>query len=184
MEHQHLFDIAGKRFIKESGPLKGSPREFIGYEYNESKKINLAPFIEGTHFHFTIFSDSNQLISKLNEGPKVFVRNSKVIAMTKICITFYQVLSLFITSYHTIFPWQERNHLMLATLKLVPSLQIFYYILSCLVTLYHTLSHLILYAGKKTIDVGNFKISFQAPDFLSHLITSCHTLSHLSHLIL
>ena len=31
VEDQYLFDIAGKRFIKESGLLKGSPRAFIRY---------------------------------------------------------------------------------------------------------------------------------------------------------
>ena len=67
-----MFDIAGKRFIKESGSLTGSPRAFIRYEYSESKKSNPAPFIEGTHFHFAIFLDSNQLISNLKEGPKGF----------------------------------------------------------------------------------------------------------------
>ena len=45
VEDKYLFDIAGKGFIKD--------------EYGESKKANLAPFIEGTHFHFAIFSDSN-----------------------------------------------------------------------------------------------------------------------------
>ena len=59
VEDQYLFDIAGKRFIKESTSLKGSPLAFIRYEYSESKKPNPAPFIEGTHFHFAIFSDSN-----------------------------------------------------------------------------------------------------------------------------
>ena len=72
MEDQYLFDIAGRRFIKESGSLKGSPQAFIRYEYSESKKPNPAPFIEGTHFHFAIFLDSNQLISNLKEGPKGF----------------------------------------------------------------------------------------------------------------
>ena len=67
-----MFDIAGKRFIKESRLLKRSPRAFIRYEYSESEKPNPAPFIEGKHFHFAIFSDSNQLISKLNAGPKEF----------------------------------------------------------------------------------------------------------------
>ena len=43
VEHQCLFDIAGKRFIKESGSLKGSARAFIRYEYNESRKPNLVP---------------------------------------------------------------------------------------------------------------------------------------------
>ena len=72
VEDQYLFDIAGKRFIKESGSLKGSPRAFIRYEYSESKKLNPAPVIRGTHFHFAIFLASNQLISKLNEDPKDF----------------------------------------------------------------------------------------------------------------
>ena len=67
-----MFDIAGKRFIKESGSLTGSPRAFIRYEYSESKKPNPAPFIEGTHFHFAIFLDSSQLISNSKEGPKGF----------------------------------------------------------------------------------------------------------------
>ena len=72
VEDQYLFDIAGKRFIKESGSLKISPRAIIRYEYNKSKKPNQAPFIEGIHLHFSIFSDSNHSISKLNQGPKVF----------------------------------------------------------------------------------------------------------------
>ena len=50
-----MFDIAGKRFIKESGSLKGSPRAFIRYEYSESKKPNPVPFIEGKYFHFAVF---------------------------------------------------------------------------------------------------------------------------------
>ena len=53
---------------KESGSLKGSPRPFIRYEYSESKN----QIIEGTHFYFAIFSETNQLVSKLNEGPKGF----------------------------------------------------------------------------------------------------------------
>ena len=173
LEHQYLFDFARKRFTKESGSLKGSPRAFIRYEYSESKKPNPAPFIEGTHIHFAIFSNSNQLISKLSECPN-------------------SALSLLITPYHTLSPRLERksfsignfqissqapdflshlimpchsllhlitpyplgwteNHFHLATLKLVPSLQIFYHILSRLVTPYHNLSHLIPYVGKKTI---------------------------------
>ena len=32
VEDQHLFDIAGKRFIKESGSLKGSPRASNPYK--------------------------------------------------------------------------------------------------------------------------------------------------------
>ena len=55
VEDQYLFDITGERFIKESGSLKGSPRAFIRYEYSESKKPNLVPFIEGKYFHFAGF---------------------------------------------------------------------------------------------------------------------------------
>ena len=73
VEDQYLFDIAGKRFIKESGSLKGSPRAFISHKYNESKKPNPAPFIEGIHLHFSIFSDSNHSILKLNLGRKLFL---------------------------------------------------------------------------------------------------------------
>ena len=52
----------------------------------------------------------------------------------------------------------------------------FYHILSRLVTPYHTLSPGL---DRKPFSFGNFKISSQAPDFLSHLITPCHSLSHL-----
>ena len=72
VKDQYLFDIAGERFIKESGSLKRSPRAFIRYEYSESKKSNPAPFIEGKYFHFAVFSDANKLISNLKEGPKGF----------------------------------------------------------------------------------------------------------------
>ena len=72
VEDQYMFDIAGKRFIKESGSLKGSPRAFIRYEYSESKKPNTAPFIEGKYFYLAIFLDFNKLISNLKEGPKGF----------------------------------------------------------------------------------------------------------------
>ena len=72
VEDQYMIDIAGKRFIKKSGSLTGSPRAFIRYEYSESKKPNAAPFIEGKYFHLAIFLNSNQLISNLKEGPKGF----------------------------------------------------------------------------------------------------------------
>ena len=72
VEDQYLFDIAGKRFIKESGSLKGSPRAFIRYEYSESKNPNPVPFIEGKYFHIAVFLDFNKLISNLREGPKGF----------------------------------------------------------------------------------------------------------------
>ena len=101
--------------------------------------------------------------------PKFFVRNFKIIAMTKMCITFYQVMSLLITPYSL--DWKE-NHFMLATLKLVRRLQFFYHVLSGLVTPYHTLSP---WLERKPFYVGNFKISSQPPDFL-YLITPCHSL--------
>ena len=74
VKDQYLFDIEGKHFSKESGSIKQSPRAFVRYKYSESKKKkkNPALFIEGTDFHFAIFSNSNQLISKLNEDPKGF----------------------------------------------------------------------------------------------------------------
>ena len=142
VEHQYLFDIAGKRFTKESGSLKGSPRAFIRYEYSESKKPNPAPFIEGTNFHFAIFSHSNQLISKLKECPKIFACNFQISSQAP------EFLSHLITPYPL--GWTE-NHFHLATLKLVPRLLIFYHILSRLVTPYHTLPHLIPWVGQKTI---------------------------------
>ena len=151
VEHQYLFDIAGKRFIKESGSLKGSPRAFIRYEYRESKKPNPAPFIEGTNFHFAIFSNPNQLISKLNQCPKIFVCNfqisSQVPDFLSHLITPCHSLSRLITPYPL---GSTENHFHLAIFKLVPSLQIFYHILSRLFTPYHTLSRLILQVGQKT----------------------------------
>ena len=66
---------------------------------------------------------------------------------------------------------------MLETLKLVPRLQTFYYILSGLVSPYYTLSPRL---ERKPFHVGNFKISPHAPDVLSPLITSCHSLLHLN----
>ena len=152
VEHQYLLDIAWKRFTKESRSLKRSPRAFIRYEYSESKQPNPAPFIEGTNFPFAIFSNSNQLISKLNERPKIFVCNFQISSQApdflSHLVTTCHSLSHLITPYPT--SWKE-NHYHLATLKLVPSLQIFYHILSSLATPYHTLSHLIPWVGKKTI---------------------------------
>ena len=152
MEHQYLFDIAGKRFTKESGSLNGSPRAFIRYEYSESKKLNLAPFIEGTHCHFATFSNSNPLISKLNECPKIFVCNFKISSQAPDILSRLirpcHSLSHLITPY--LLGWTE-NHFHLATFKLVSRLLSFYHILSHLVTPYHTLSHLIPWVGKKTI---------------------------------
>ena len=106
VEDQYLFDIAGKRFIKESGSLKGSPRAFIRYEYSESKKQSPAPFIEGTHFHFTIFLDSNQLISNLKEGPKGFYLQLLSYCHDK---NLYHILSRLIS--HLLTPCHFLSHL-------------------------------------------------------------------------
>ena len=103
--------------------------------------------------------------------------------MTKICITFYHtwyhIFSLLNTPYHTLSPTLEQNYLVLATLKLVPKPQSFYHILSRFLTPYHTLSHLIPKVGKKPFSIGNFRISSQAPNFLSQLIMPSHSWSHL-----
>ena len=72
VEDQYLFDVAGKRFIKESGSLKGSLRAFARYEYSESKKPNPAPFIEGINLRFSKYLYYNQSVLKLNQGPKTF----------------------------------------------------------------------------------------------------------------
>ena len=118
VEHQYLFDVAGKRFTKESGSLKGSPGAFIRYEYSESKKPNPAPFIESTNFHFAIFSNSNQLISKLNECPKIFVCNFQISSQApdflSHLITPSHSFSHLLTPYplgwkKTIFDWQLSN---------------------------------------------------------------------------
>ena len=105
---QYLFDIAGKRFIKESGSLKGSLRAFIRYEYSETKKPNPAPFVEGTHFYFAIFLDSNQLISKLKEGSKGFY-----LQLSSYCHdqNLYHVLSHLIS--HLLTPCHSLSHFIL-----------------------------------------------------------------------
>ena len=177
VENRYLFRTAGRIFIKEKGSLKGSPRASTCYEYNESKKTNPASFIEGTHFQFTIFSDTNQLISKLNEGPKIFVRNFII------CSQAPDFLSYLVRPCHSLskliapnpLGWKE-NDLMVGTLKLVPRLRIFYHILSRLVTLYHTLSTLSPRLERKPFSFGNFKISSQIPYSLSPLIMPCHSL--------
>ena len=103
VEDQYLFDIAGKRFIKESGSLKGSPRAFIRYEYSEPKKPNPAPFIEGTDFHFAIFWDSNQLILILKEGPKGFyLQLSSYCHDQKLYHILSCLISHLLTPYHTL----------------------------------------------------------------------------------
>ena len=138
--HHYLFDIAGKRFTKESGSLKGSSRVFIRYEYNESKKPNPAPFIEGTHLHFAIFSDFNQLILKLNEGPKIFVSNFKLVPKLQISYHIYQALSLLITCCFTLCRRLERKPFSLGNFKISSHAPDF---LSHLLMPYHSLSHLI-----------------------------------------
>ena len=189
MEDQCLFDIADKRFIKESGSLKGSPLTFIRYEYSESKKPNPVPFIEGTHFQsfytFYTFPDSNQLISKLNEGPKcIYLQLSNYCHYQNLYHilsghAWYHILSCLVTPYHTL------SHLILrletkpfsyANFKISSQAP---KVLSHLIMPCHSLSHLILYGGKKLFSIGNFTISSQAPISLLHLITPCHILSHL-----
>ena len=148
VEDQYLFDIAGKRFIKESGSLKGSPQALIRYEYSESKKPNPVPFIEGKYFHFAVFLDPNKLISNLKEGPKGFCLQLSIYCHDQNFLSHFTTPDT--TSSHNLsflitpFPlrWKQ-NHLMLATLKLVASPLTSYHILSCLVTPYHTLSQLI-----------------------------------------
>ena len=88
-------------------------------------------------------------------------------------ITTCHTLSHLITPYPL--GWKQ-NYFHLATLKLVPSPLTSYHALSLLITPYHTLSPRL---EAKPFDVGNFKTSYQAPIFLSHLITPCHSLSHL-----
>ena len=105
VEDQYLFDIAGRRFIKESGSLKGSPRAFIRYEYSESKKPNPAPFIEGTHFRLAIFLDFNQLISKLKKGPKGFYWQLLSYCHDQ---TLYRILSRLIS--HLLTPCHSLSH--------------------------------------------------------------------------
>ena len=114
--------------------------------------------------------------------PKVFVCIFQIIAMTKICITFYQVtpditsyhaLSLLITPYHTLSPRLEAKPFSFGNFLIssqAPTL------LSHLITPYHTLSPRL---KAKLLSFGNFEIRFQSPNFLSLLITPCHILSHL-----
>ena len=106
VENQYLFDTVGKRLIKESGSLKGSPRAFIRYEYSESRKPNPAPFIEGKHFHFAVFLDSNKLISNLREGPKGFCLQISVYCHDQ---NLYHILPRLIS--HLLTPCHFLSHL-------------------------------------------------------------------------
>ena len=140
LEHQYLFDIAGTRLIKESGSLNGSSRAFIRYECNESKPPNPSPFIESIHFHFAIFSNTNQLISKLNKVPKVFCLQLQTYCNNQ---CFHHILSRLLTPYNYLshlFPRLEGKPFYVNNLTLVPRLQSFYQIFPSLVTPYHTLS--------------------------------------------
>ena len=103
--------------------------------------------------------------------PKFFVRNFKIIAICRFFITSYHALSLVITLCPLV--WKE-NYFHLATLKLVPRLLFFYHI-SRFVTLCYTLSPRL----ERKPFFGNFKISFQAADFLSHPIKPCRSFSRL-----
>ena len=68
----------------------------------------------------------------------------------------------------------------MATLKWVPRSLISDHILLRLVTPYITPYHTLCpRLETKPFSFGNFKISFQGPNFLSHLITCCHPFSHL-----
>ena len=146
VEDQYLFDIAGKRFIKESGSLKWSLRVFIRHEYSESKKPSPAPFIEGTHFHLAIFFGFQTVIFKIKwRSQRVFFATFKLLPWQKFVSHF--IRSRLISHLHTpchslsrhITPYPlgwKQNHFHLATLKLVPRPQFF-------ITSYHALSLLI-----------------------------------------
>ena len=190
VEHQYLFDIAGKHFTKESGSLKASPRAFIRYEYSESKNPNPAPFIEGANFHFAIFSNSNQLISKLIECPKILFGTFKLVPRLLIfyrilscLVTPYHTLSLLVTPYHTISPRLGRKPFSIGNIQISSLAPDF---LSHLITPCHSLSYLItpypLGLKENHFHLANFKL---VPRFLifyhilSHLGTPYHILSHL-----
>ena len=151
-EDEYLFDVAGKRFIKESGSLEGPPRAFIRYEYTESGKPNLALFIEVTHFHFVVFLDSTQLISKLKEGPKGFyLQLSSYCQDLNLYHTLSRLISYFLTPCH---PLSHLTPYVGNKTNLSPRLE-----------------------AKPTL-LGNFQINSQDPIFLSYLITPSHSLSH------
>ena len=123
--------------------------------------------------------------------PYVFICNFQIIAMTKICITFYQVtlvitsdhaLPLFITPYHTISPRLETKPFSFGNFKTSSRVPNF---LSQLTTPCHSLSHLIPQVGNKIIFISHLAtlnlvlrllISYHN---LSRLVTAYHTLSHL-----
>ena len=158
---QYLFDNAGKRFIKESGSLKGSPQAFIRYEYSESKKPNPAPFIEGTYFHFAIFLDSDKLISNLKEGPKGFCLEPSIYCLDQ---NLYYILLRLIS--HRLTPCHLLSHLIPLVrrktnfiwqlLKVFPDPNLLittFHPFSHLFTPYHTLSPRL---ETKPFDAGNF----------------------------
>ena len=123
--------------------------------------------------------------------PKVFICNFQIIAMTKICITFYQVtlvitsdhaLPLFITPYHTISPRLETKPFSFGNFKTSSRVPNF---LSQLTTPCHSLSYLIPQVGNKIIFISHLatlNLVLRLLIFyhnLSRLVTAYHTLSHL-----
>ena len=85
---------------------------------------------------------------EIKKVPKFFVLKFKIIAMTKICITFYQVLPLLITPYHNLLARLERKPFCVGNFKISSKAPDF---LSHLIMPRHSLSHLIPQVGKKTI---------------------------------
>ena len=118
--------------------------------------------------------------------PKNFVCNFQIIAMTKICITFYQVtpditsydaLPLFITPYHTLSPRLKTKPFSFGNFKISSQAPLSLSHLSRLVIPYHTLSPR---SETKPLDVDNFKLiprPLISYHILSRLVTHYHTLS-------
>ena len=135
--------------------------------------MNLNNENQGIRLHSAIFSDSNQLISKLNEGPKVFCSQQ--------CITLYHALSLLITLYHILLLMlkKKKKQFFISNFKISSQAADF---LSHFITPCHSLAHLIApypldWKENPLMLAGSFKISSQVADFLSHLIRPCHSLS-------
>ena len=146
----------------------------------ERKSFDVGTFklVPRPQFFYNIFSrfvTPYHTLSPRLEAKRFLFGNFKISSQAPIfishLITSCHTLSLLISPYPL--GWKQ-NDFHLATLKLVSRPLFSYHIISPLVTPYHTLSPTL---EAKRFSFGDFKISCQVPIFLSHLITSCHTLS-------
>ena len=107
VEDEYLFDVAGKRFIKESASLEGPPRAFIRYEYTESGKPLFSTIYRRYTFSLCSFFGFHSVNFKIKGRSQRFLfATFKLLPRPKLVshfitpdIIFSHTLSPFITPY-------------------------------------------------------------------------------------